>query len=242
MVSVKSSPQILGKWNYIFLMGESGGGKGTLVKNIRKFWLPDIQAASMGDIFREKAKSDPEIKRMTESGKLLGDDIAVGIFKGLLENGSPAIVDGFPRNRQQALEATRIIKELGWRVLVIDIHCDLETIIERLLARGREDDKLEIMHRRNVDHKKLHPAVMEEIRNRHDLFDVIDLDGNNHMDITLTNFMLGVLRLVDMLSLYDMQVPKVDFAVQKDETNVQNAVNRWLAGLLHHVQSEIEKE
>ena len=237
MSDQKKLHPILGKWNYILLLGESGSGKGTLVKNINKFWLPDLKAASIGDIFRERAQTDPEIRALTEQGVLIGDDVVISLFKSLLEDNAPALVDGFPRNRHQALEAIKIFKDLNWRVLVIDLQCSIEVIIERLLTRGRADDKLIIMHKRNVTHKELHPHVMAEIKNRADLFDVITLNGNNPMDPTFTDFLLGVLRLVDMLYLYDLPQPTPVFNVSEEETSVNNAVNRWLSDLLIHINN-----
>jgi len=235
MQDSKNPKLILGKWNYVILLGESGSGKGTLVKNINNYWLPSLTATSIGDIFREKAKTDPEIRRLTDQGVLIDDDTVISVFRSVLEGTAPAIIDGFPRNRHQALEAIRLFKELGWRVLVIDLHCDLELIIERLLTRGRDDDKLLVMHKRNVTHRELHPAVMAEINSRADLFDVISLSGHRSIDETFTDFLLGVLRFVDMLHLYDMPEPDVKFCVSEDETSVNNAVNRWLCGLLNHI-------
>jgi len=235
MQDLKNSNLILGKWNYILLLGESGSGKGTLVKNINKFWLPDLKTTSIGDIFREKSKTDPEIRNLTEQGSLVGDDVVISLFKSILADNSPAIIDGFPRNRHQALEAIKLFKELGWRVLVIDLHCDIEVIIERLLTRGRADDKLLVMHKRNVTHRELHPAVMTEIKSRADLFDVINLNGNRSSDETLTDFLLGMLRFVDMLHLYGLPQAENPFEVNQDETSVNNAVNRWLSALLNHI-------
>jgi len=235
MSDQKKRHPILGRWNYILLLGESGSGKGTLVKNIDKFYIPGLKSASMGDIFREKAQTDPEIKSLTEQGILIGDDIVVSLFRTLVEGSAPAILDGFPRNRHQALEAIKIFKELDWRVLVIDLHCSIEIIIERLLSRGRADDQLMIMYKRNVAHKELHPHVMAEINNRADLFDVITLNGNLQSDVVFTDFLLGMLRLVDMLYLYEMPQPPFSFKVTEDETSVNNAVNRWLSQLLIHI-------
>jgi len=237
----KELPPILGKWDYILLMGESGSGKGTLVKNINKFWLPTLESASMGDIFREKAKTDPEIKNLTEQGALIGDDIVISIFKSLIEESTPALLDGFPRNRHQTLEAIKIFKDIGWRVLVIDLHCSIEVIIERLLTRGRVDDQLAIMHKRNVMHKESHPSVMAEIKNRADVFDIINLNGNRSIDVTFTDFLLEVLRLVDMLHLYDMPQPDILFKATEDETSVNNAINRWLSALLIHIDKTIRQ-
>jgi len=226
---------ILKKWKFVLFMGESGSGKGTLVQNINKFWLPNLTSTSMGDIFRERAKNDEEIKSLTEQGSLVSDDIVVSIFKSVIGDGGPAILDGFPRNRIQTLEAIKVFKDLGWRVLVVDLHCSIEVIIERLLTRGRDDDKLLIMHKRNVAHKELHPFVMAEINSRPDVFDVITLDGTRPADVVFTDFLLGALRHVDLLHLYGMPDPDVLFNVNDDETSVNNAVNRWLSELLIYI-------
>ena len=230
---------ILGKWDFIILLGESGGGKGTLVGNIKKYLFPDISSGSMGDIFRKKAQEDPEIKRLTDEGVLIGDDIVHGVFKEFVQNNYGGIIDGYPRNRQQALEAIKLLKKVGWRVLVIDISCRMETILERLFSRGRPDDSLEIMYKRNLAHKTLHPAVMEEIRNRHDLFDVIDLDGNNAADLVFSDLLLELLRYVDLLDLYEKAPKTVTFKVNPEETTIDAAINRILTSILLDIQKDL---
>lgn len=237
----KNKKSILDKWQFIILLGESGGGKGTLVKKIKKHWLPDITSASMGDIFREKSNTDPEIKRLVDEGTLINDDIVSELFRDFAKNASPGLMDGFPRNRQQTLDVVKFIKEMGWRVLVIDLKCDLEVIIERLLARGRADDKLAIMYKRNADHKTLHPSVMEEIKCRPDLFDIIHLNGNQGVDLVFTSFLLDVLRLVDMLYLYDFNNPVTMLSVDKNETTIDPTINRWLCQLLASLQDRVDE-
>ncbi len=235
------SNKILGKWDFIFLLGESGAGKGTLVKNIKKYWLPDLKSNSMGDIFREKAKIDSEVKRLTDDGILVNDSIVFELFHDFATNNHPALIDGFPRNRQQALDSIKFIKEKDWRVLVIDVSCDIEVIIERLLSRGRSDDKLSIMYKRNLDHKTLHPMVMEEINNRRDLFDIVRLNGNTSSDITFTNFILAVFRLVDMLYLYDFNNSIPEFKVEENETTINPAMNRFICNMLRKLQESINE-
>jgi len=235
-------PLLLEKWDFIVLLGESGGGKGTLVSNIRHYWLPDLQAASMGDMFRSKAQTDPKIKSLTEQGILIDDQTTFEVFKEFAEANQPGLIDGFPRNRQQAIELIRFIKDKGWRVLVVDIHCTVEKIIERLLARNRADDKLNIVYKRHTDHMYLHPPVMEEIRTRPDLFDIITLDGTKGQEVTFTNFLLDVLRLVDMLYFYDMKDISTTFNVEKSEATVNPAINRWICDFLCSVQERITME
>lgn len=233
--------RILGKWDFIFLLGESGAGKGTLVKNIKKYWLQDLRSNSMGDIFREKSRTDAEIKKLTDEGILINDSLVFQLFHDFAVENSPGLIDGFPRNRQQVLDSIKFIKEMEWRVLVIDVFCDIEVIIERLLSRGRSDDKLSIMYKRNLDHKTLHPVVMEEINNRRDLFDVIRLNGNALEDVAFTNFILDVFRLVDMLYLYDFQNKIPEFKVTKNETTINPAVNRFICDMLKKLQESIDE-
>lgn len=236
------SKAILGKWDFIFLLGESGGGKGTLVKNMKKYWIPNLKSSSTGDMLREKSLTDPEMKKLTDEGILVGDDIVFRLFHEFATENTPGLMDGFPRNRQQALDTIKFIKEKRWRVLVIDIYCDIEVIIERLLQRGREDDKLAIMYKRNLTHKTLHPVVMEEIKRRRDLFDVISLDGNRPEEIVFTNLLLNLLREVDMLYFYEFNSQTHQLSVNPDETTINPALNRFLSGMLQTIQQNIDAQ
>ena len=235
-------PLLLEKWDFIVLLGESGGGKGTLVNNIKRYWLPDLQSASMGDIFRKKASEDAEIKKLTEQGILVDDITTFNVFKEFAESHQPGLIDGFPRNRQQTIELIRFVKDKGWRVLVVDIHCTVEKIIERLLARNRPDDKLNIIYKRHTDHMYLHPLVMEEIKTRPDLFDIIRLDGTKGSEMSFTNFLLDVLRLVDMLYFYDLSDVETTFKVEGSEATVNPAINRWICGFLTSIQEKIASQ
>jgi adenylate kinase family enzyme len=232
-------PLLLEKWDFIVLLGESGGGKGTLVYNIKKYWLPELWSASMGDVFRKKAAEVNEIRELTEKGILVPDEIAAGVFKEFALANTPGLIDGFPRNRNQAIELIRFAKENDWRILVVNIQCSIETIIKRLLARQREDDKLNIVYERHTNHKRLHPLVMEEIRTRPDLFDIITLDGDQQSEIVFTSFLLDVLRLVDMLYFYDMTNIDTTFAVHNDESTINPAINRWVCGFLQSIQNKL---
>ncbi|MCL1844339.1 MAG: nucleoside monophosphate kinase [Defluviitaleaceae bacterium] len=235
-------PLLLEKWDFIVLLGESGGGKGTLVQNIKRYWLPELWSASMGEIFRQKATEDPYIREMTEKGILVEDEKTCGIFREFALANTPGLIDGFPRNRAQAIDLIRFAKENNWRILVVDINCRIEKIIERLLARKRPDDNLNIVYKRHTAHKELHPAVMEEIRTRPDLFDIIELDGNTHNEIVFTSFLHSVLRLVDMLYFYDMTDIKTTFAVHDDETTINPAINRWVCGFLKSIQKKLNEK
>jgi adenylate kinase family enzyme len=239
-MSSKRKQLLLAKWDFIVILGESGGGKGTLVGNLKKYWLEDLSAASMGDIFRRKAQEDPKIQELTNQGILVGDEVASDVFAEFARENHPGLVDGYPRNRQQVIQLIKFIKENDWRVLVIDLHCRVEVIIERLLARKRADDNLAIVYKRHTDHMHLHPFVMAEIRTRPDLFDIITLDGNLDAEIVFSNFLLDVLRLMDMLYFYDMTDTETLFHVNDYETSINPAVNRWICGFLNSIQKKLD--
>ena len=234
------TPLLLEKWDYIVLLGESGGGKGTLVQNIKRYWLPELHSASMGDMFRARAVTDPEIRELTNKGILINDELTSATFKSFALENSPGLIDGYPRNRQQAIDLIRFAKANHWRILVVDLHCRIEIIIERLLARKRADDNLTIVYKRHTDHMQLHPYVMDELRTRPDLFDIITLDGNNDAEIVFTTFLFDVLRLVDMLYFYDMTKIDTTFAVQTDESTINPAINRWVCGFLQSIQNRLD--
>jgi hypothetical protein len=80
---------------------------------------------------------------------------------------------------------------------------------------------------------------MAEIKSRPDLFDIITLDGNLDADIVFTNFLLDVLRLVDMLYFYEMRDVETTFKVEDDETSINPAINRWLSGFIRSIQEKI---
>ena len=238
-MSRERKPLLLKKWDFIVLLGESGGGKGTLVNNIKRYWLHNLHSASMGDIFRAKAKTDLMIKDLTDKGVLIDDSMTNQIFREFAMENTPGLIDGYPRNRQQAIDLIRFTKDNDWRILVVDIHCRIEKIIERLLARQRSDDSLTIVYKRHTDHMSLHPSVMEEIRTRPDLFDVVTLDGNHDSEIVFSNFLLGVLRLVDMIYFYDMADMETHFKVRDTETTINPAINRWICGFLKGIQNKL---
>jgi len=92
---------------YIILLGAPGAGKGTQAVMLAEK-LNLVQVAS-GDLFRQALKDETELglkaKSYMEKGQLVPDEITIQMVLERLaapdcENG--AILDGFPRNTQQA--------------------------------------------------------------------------------------------------------------------------------------------
>jgi adenylate kinase len=125
----------------IVLLGSPGAGKGTQAKVISKKF--DISHISTGDILRHEIKGGSELGKeaagFVESGKLVPDGIIIEIIKNEISRGKSKngfLMDGFPRNLEQALMFSDLLDKLGIKLdKVININVSKEEIIERLSRR-----------------------------------------------------------------------------------------------------------
>ncbi len=121
----------------IIFLGAPGAGKGTQAEKVAaKLNIPTI---STGAIIRAALKEGTEMglaaKAFIEAGKLVPDEVVIGIIKERLaqedcKNGF--ILDGFPRTiaQAEALDAMGIAIDL-----VVNIFVDDATIVERMSGR-----------------------------------------------------------------------------------------------------------
>ena len=125
----------------LLLMGPPGAGKGTqAVKLVEKFKIPQI---STGDMFRAAVKAGTELgkkaKACMESGKLVPDEVTIGIVRERLSQDDCKggfILDGFPRNVEQAEALEKILDELNLKLTkVLNIHVPAADLIERAVGR-----------------------------------------------------------------------------------------------------------
>ncbi|MDO4748312.1 MAG: adenylate kinase [Eubacteriales bacterium] len=121
----------------LILLGAPGAGKGTQAAVIsERLNIPQI---STGNIIREALRSGTEMglkaKSYIDSGKLVPDDVVIGIIKDRLQNDdcqNGFILDGFPRTIPQA----EALDEMGVRIdKVIDIEVSDDVIVTRLSGR-----------------------------------------------------------------------------------------------------------
>ena len=121
----------------IIFLGAPGAGKGTQAEKVAaKLNIPTI---STGAIIRSALKEGTEMglaaKAYIEAGKLVPDDVVIGIIKERLaesdcQNGF--ILDGFPRTIAQA----EALDAMGVSIdLVVNISVDDATIVERMSGR-----------------------------------------------------------------------------------------------------------
>ena len=136
----------------IVLLGPPGSGKGTQAKHLRDDgWL----TLSTGDLLREARSQGTELGEQAshymDRGELVPDDLVVKVVEERFQNPGEVepgfVLDGFPRTSQQALELDRILGPNPLD-LVIDLEVPTDVVVERMRARGRDDDTEESIRRR----------------------------------------------------------------------------------------------
>jgi adenylate kinase len=140
---------------YIVLLGPPGAGKGTQAQILaEKLKLVHV---SSGDLFRENLKNKTELGRQAQSyvdrGELVPDGITIGMVRERLmkpDCNNGAILDGFPRTPAQAEALTKLLAELGGRVVSVPfIYVPDVVLIERLTGRWTCQAQGHIYHDKN---------------------------------------------------------------------------------------------
>ena len=130
----------------IIMIGGPGSGKSTYSEIITK--KLDIPHIYTGDMMRKLAKTNDQVKDLLAKGKFAPTDIVINAVLDRLEKPDAQkgyIFDGFPRNIEQA----KAMEEKGIKYdYVIYLDVSEEEVIRRLTARGRADDKPEIIKTR----------------------------------------------------------------------------------------------
>jgi adenylate kinase len=125
----------------LILLGPPGAGKGTQAERLREdFGLPHI---STGDMLRAEVAAGSELglaaKRYMDAGELVPDEVIVGMISKRVrapDAGDGFLLDGFPRNAEQADALAEALEELGRRLsaaLLIEVPDD--ELVRRLAGR-----------------------------------------------------------------------------------------------------------
>src|SRR2546429_6357306 len=113
----------------LILLGPPGAGKGPQAERLREdFNLPHI---ATGDMLRAEVREGTELgeraKRYIEAGDLVPDGVIIGMITRRISDGEAAdgfLLDGFPRNEQQAHALEDALERLDRRLtaaLLIDV-------------------------------------------------------------------------------------------------------------------------
>jgi adenylate kinase len=125
----------------LILLGPPGAGKGTQAERLREdFALPHV---STGDMLRAEVAEGSELgnaaKRYMDAGDLVPDEVIIGMIAKRVradDAGEGFLLDGFPRNAEQADALADALKEMDRRLsaaLLIDVPDD--ELVRRLAGR-----------------------------------------------------------------------------------------------------------
>lgn len=125
----------------LILVGPPGAGKGTQAVHLAKYFkIPHI---STGDIFRENLKNGTALGKQAQTfmdrGELVPDSVTNEMVEDRLGNtdvGNGFLLDGFPRNTNQAEVLDQILKVKNMPLdAVLELKIDHTEIIKRLSGR-----------------------------------------------------------------------------------------------------------
>ena len=123
------------------LLGPPGAGKGTQAKMLVDTY--NIPQLSTGDMLREAVADQSEVgkqaKAVMDAGKLVSDDIIVGIISDRLSKEDCAngfILDGFPRTLEQADALNELLDSKNMKLdVVVELKVDDDALVERVAGR-----------------------------------------------------------------------------------------------------------
>ena len=144
----------------VILLGAPGSGKGTqsIILN-KKFGFLQL---STGEMIRQNIEDKTElglkVQTLVNSGEFVNDDTILSMVSNRIlmkdcKNGF--VLDGFPRNVNQAKKFDKILKENNKKInIVIELKVIKKILFERIQNRAieaneaREDDKGEVLKNR----------------------------------------------------------------------------------------------
>ncbi len=125
----------------IVLLGAPGSGKGTQAKKLQaERGLPQI---STGDLLRAAVAEQPplgvEAKAAMDAGNLVSNEIVLAMIRERLDSNDARggyILDGFPRNLEQAQALDELLTDLGQKLdAVVLLSVDFDVLMKRLTGR-----------------------------------------------------------------------------------------------------------
>jgi len=160
----------------IIFMGVAGSGKSVQGKNLADHlalpWL------STGEFLRMLIAGDK--RRDMVAGKLLEDKEIITLVQkifGMIDQKEGFILDGFPRTTAQADWLLSQVKHGQLHVSgVIHLQADEDTVLKRLLGRGRQDDTEEAIRERFEEYEAQVKPILEHFKAAK--IPVYDIDGD----------------------------------------------------------------
>lgn len=156
----------------VLFLGPPGAGKGTQAKMLaRALGVPHV---STGEMLRDAVAGGTELGKKAEAimvaGDLVPDDLVVAIVEERLAGSDAAcgyLLDGFPRNREQAEALGHAIGEDAIDT-TISLEVPEDEVVARLLNRarleGRSDDNEQTIRRRLAVYRQETEPLIDHYR------------------------------------------------------------------------------
>jgi adenylate kinase len=150
----------------VVLLGPPNAGKGTQAVMLRE--RLGVTCISTGDMLRREAESGTplglRVKGIMDAGELVDDATMAEVVSERLRQPDAAhgfLLDGYPRTLAQAETLEEILAAAGRRLdAVLLVKVPEEELVRRALARGRSDDREEVVRERlRVYREKTEPLI-----------------------------------------------------------------------------------
>ena len=174
----------------IIFLGPPGAGKGTQASQIAS--TQNIPHISTGEILRTAVAHETELgqqaKAYMDQGELVPDQLILDLVSDRLlqPDAQPGwILDGFPRNVDQAIFLENFLSEQSQSFdCVINLDVPDEILVSRLLNRGRADDNEGTIRNRLEVYRRQTTPLIEFFHERQKL---ITVDGNQPVEQVTAN-------------------------------------------------------
>jgi adenylate kinase len=123
------------------MLGAPGSGKGTQAQRLQAdYGFPQV---STGDLLRravaDRTPLGLEAKALMDAGNLVPDQVVLGMIEERIARPDAAngfILDGYPRNSQQAADLDRALGKHGWKIdAAVLMDVDFDILLKRLTGR-----------------------------------------------------------------------------------------------------------
>jgi adenylate kinase len=155
----------------VLMLAPPGGGKGTQGSRLAKEL--GVEHISSGDVLRaevaEKTAIGRDVQAHMAAGRLAPDELVSRAVLAKLGRRDGYVLDGYPRTLSQA-------EGLDFDAVVY-LHVPDEVVERRLLARGRADDKKDVIAERLREYRDDTRPLIEHYRDV-----LVEVDGDRPED------------------------------------------------------------
>lgn len=181
----------------IVLFGMPGAGKGTQAAMLAANYGDSYRHFSSGDVFRALFSQPNPIgiyaKSRMDAGLLIDDKVTISIFnayfRGVVDEGSQMLLDGYPRTLTQMDALFRILEDNHREIMGVYFELPEEEAIQRMLDRWREGETRDTIAIRMQEYYQKTLPIVESFSARAEL---VTLDALPDVDTIYQHFVSAV--------------------------------------------------